>query len=284
MAWKGKDKVPGKFSDLLAPLNNAKIQQSNNPLYQVLSQIIKRSNDNIQNVDTTIQTLLGDINNIDLSIVSINGKIVLLSGLSLLTAEPITGVLLDNFPNARELLAGTGITFDDTVANERTINATAGAVLKATVSLTNTQIKALPSGAVDIVAAQGSGTRIFFVSGQIRTVFAAGAYTNVNVDAWGGFKIDTQDQSTHLTDSTGPPLTQVTNVFTNTWNSYVTFTPLQVLDLASYWGPVINLVGDVTLLDNKPLQFYIDNNGSGDFTGGNAANSMRIDVLYSVFP
>lgn len=125
MAWKGKRKVPGRFADLLDPLMREGLQQKQPVLFQVLSEIIKRSNE--VNQDSTIQLadIIGRLTLIDNSIVSIDGILSLLTDLGIVTSEPIIGVDLDNFPNFRELLPGTGITFDDTVDNERTINASA---------------------------------------------------------------------------------------------------------------------------------------------------------------
>jgi len=125
MAWKGKIKVPGRFADLLNPLMRDGLQQKNPILFQVLSEIIKRSNEVNQTTTVELADIIGRLTLIDNSIVGLSGIVELLADLGILTSEPLIGVDLDNFPNFRELIAGTGITFDDTIINERTINASA---------------------------------------------------------------------------------------------------------------------------------------------------------------
>lgn len=83
--------------------------QSKDPtLYQVIDKILdaitQLQNATSEEINTTIITVLTDIQN-----------------QSFLTATDETLKL----PNSRELLAGIGITFDDSIANERTVNAIA---------------------------------------------------------------------------------------------------------------------------------------------------------------
>ena len=163
MAWKGKDKTPGKFSDLLKPLMNANIQQSNNPLFQVLSQIIQRSNDEGVTVNQTIRETVGAISSIGDTVIIIRGNIDNFGTRAFLLAEPVPVDPSINtlvLPNARELLAGTGVTFDDTVPNERTIDVTAG-----------TGDVVGPSGATDgdIVLFDGATGKLIKDSGLLLT-------------------------------------------------------------------------------------------------------------------
>lgn len=98
--------VQPDFSSLVTSLDNSRAQLTNYSLYQTILFLI-------QNTQRARDLLVDDINTIDQKIDEI------LAG-TFLTVNLET----ENFPNSRQLLAGTGITFDDTVAGKRTIKAT----------------------------------------------------------------------------------------------------------------------------------------------------------------
>lgn len=102
MGFKPSNHQPD-FSKLLGFLNDSKLIQTNPALFQTIQEIIRR----IQQADNIFKDELADI----------------LDALkaSFLTATPESGRL----PNSRELVAGLGITFDDTQPHKRIINADA---------------------------------------------------------------------------------------------------------------------------------------------------------------
>jgi len=85
------------------------LQQTNQPLWQVINQLIDYLK--ASNIDLNQQ-------------ISGGGGGGGGGGLANQTYLTHTNASAD-LPNSRQLLAGTGITFDDSVANERTINASA---------------------------------------------------------------------------------------------------------------------------------------------------------------
>lgn len=91
---------------LKSTLQTSGLSQSNNALFQVINQLI----------DATKQLQVAQSELIDTNTVDI----VTLSEQEFLTSANDHLVL----PNSRNLLAGTNILFNDTVANERTISAT----------------------------------------------------------------------------------------------------------------------------------------------------------------
>ena len=102
-------KPPSKksdFSSLVVSLDASKIQQSNFSLYQTIFFLIQNA---IRDGKLTQQ----DID-------TINEDVSTIFAANFLTHADETL----NFPNSRNLLAGSGIAFDDTVAGERTISAT----------------------------------------------------------------------------------------------------------------------------------------------------------------
>ena len=97
---------PGQpdFSSLVTSLNNSKTQTSNYSLYQTILFLIKNTAksrdliiDDVATIDEQVSEILAS------SFLTINNETV-------------------DFPNSRQLLAGLGVTFDDTVAGRRTIN------------------------------------------------------------------------------------------------------------------------------------------------------------------
>ena len=88
---------------LQAQLLDSGLQQKDNPAYQVISQLIKA----VRRIQELINTDIASTNTV------IEDSTFLTD-----TDESV------NLPNSRELIAGAGITFDDSVANEKTINAT----------------------------------------------------------------------------------------------------------------------------------------------------------------
>jgi hypothetical protein len=100
--------VQPDFSPLFASLANSGYQTKNNALYQtifLLIQFVTRARDLI------IQT-----------IDQINEEISAIRAASVLTENDETLT----FPNSRRVLAGTGISFDDSIPNIRTISSTGG--------------------------------------------------------------------------------------------------------------------------------------------------------------
>ena len=101
MAFKAPPQQPD-FADLIVSLDNSKLQLTNNALYQTIFLLIQR-------ITRSRDLLLNQLEEGD----------ELLSNRTFLTAADEVAFL----PFSRELLAGKAVTFDDSVANERTVNA-----------------------------------------------------------------------------------------------------------------------------------------------------------------
>lgn len=114
---------------LLTILNTTNLQKSDNRLYQVLKNLIE----NLLKEEQTTTAIAAVISG-GTGITQLTGDVtagpgtgsvvatVLALASQVLSSADITAF----FPNSRELLAGTNITFDDTVPNERTISSTGG--------------------------------------------------------------------------------------------------------------------------------------------------------------
>lgn len=92
------------FSSLVVSLDNSKTQLSNYSLYQTILFLI-------QNTQKARDLLVADVD-------TINEQVSEILAASFLTVNDET----NDFVNSRQLKAGLGITFDDSVAGERTVN------------------------------------------------------------------------------------------------------------------------------------------------------------------
>lgn len=105
------------FGRLLATLNSSKIAASNNALYQTINNLIKTLQEIEGNLNRLAQ-VIEDLDELELNVEALDELVASLFGATFITSTDVSALLV----NSRELLAGTNVTFDDTVPNERTIN------------------------------------------------------------------------------------------------------------------------------------------------------------------
>lgn len=87
---------------LLSQLNQTQLSQKDNPLYQVIKQLIQRIRDLETALNTNISNLSDDLS--ESSFITVNNEIT-------------------NLPNSRQLIAGDNINLDESIIGELTINA-----------------------------------------------------------------------------------------------------------------------------------------------------------------
>jgi len=128
----------------------------------------------------------------------------------------------------------------------------------AEVSITNAQFVLIRATPITIVAAPGAGYMIEFIRGEVAFDYTA-AYTETtdNLELrWGAAGVSASE----LIECTG----------------FVTATADSMIPV----GPSASLVRAKAIVDNKAL--VLQNNGDGEFGGGNAANVIRVRVLYRI--
>jgi len=154
----------------------------------------------------------------------------------------------------------------------------------AQVTLTDAQIKALPTTAVTLITATGSGTFIKVISVVYASNFTAGAYTNLNatyVDL--SLFLDTYYASYGFVKdtTTTPPITSITDMFASASVKIYEMGQPSVVAFAGAPGYATNINMASSGALNQPLTVKADNSGS-NFTGGNSANTLKVTVLYLV--
>jgi len=184
-----------------------------------------------------------------------------------LTVNPLSGnqleVLADDtnsLTGAEKVLVVQGSTVKETTTQDI---ANLG-VLSATVTLTDAQIKALPTTPIEIVAAPGAN-KITLISSIILHLDWTADYTNIaGINVVGALSGTNNGYMGGLLESAG----DVSGLLANGQDSF------------AFLFPVSNSYIDNGLINDA---FYLKSlNNSGNYTGGNAANTLKVTVYYIV--
>lgn len=180
--------------------------------------------------------------------------------------------------------------FDDIKLGAKTLSQQ----LRYSVTLTNAQIKALPTTPIDIVPAPGAG-KIIWPKNTLLLFNYTAPYTNINgVSAlYGGmaglFNSTVVQNDSSLTAVSGrgfydasTGITLLSEFLAPGFDTAIMLNyPTSDSRGASNWdGPLTYIFGTGSAV-NQPLQLILNNSGSGDLTGGNAANTLMVVTEYT---
>lgn len=153
--------------------------------------------------------------------------------------------------------------------------------------LTDAQIKALPTTPVEIVAAPGVGHAILPITSFWIIDASEGAYTNISTDGayltlayTGGVEL-----CAYIANDSSLSVQDFENFFFSATKQIWTLTQGQ--GFLAFWGPGTGTGfsqaagNNATGVENKALNIR-GASGGGNLTGGNAANTLKVALLYTI--
>lgn len=156
-----------------------------------------------------------------------------------------------------------------------------------TVTLTDAQIKALPTTSVEIVPAPGSGKRLLYFNGIAILDTTAGVYGNVGQTA-------TSPNGNAAVIKMVTPNGAHLSVF-GVWGWLLEEATIGHIDLPAYVDGIDSVMNNpnvndswsdyATAYDDQPIHLASYNGAQtplGDYTNGNAANTLKVTVFYTV--
>lgn len=160
---------------------------------------------------------------------------------------------------------------------------------KSVTTLTNAQILALPTTPIELLAAPGAGLWYRVVAVSYSADCAAGAYTNIDA-AYADIRLGFTGGQDYVAgfvadDAASTPVDVDLTGLLGTANHRVAVSQayLSALLAGAADGYVRNwLATGIANLENLPLEIAANNSASGNFTGGNAANTLRVTTYYVI--
>lgn len=146
--------------------------------------------------------------------------------------------------------------------------------------LTDEDIKALPTTSFVLVPKPGPGFVNILVRAIATSNFSAGAYDNVDGSATIGIYYGDADGNASNRSVDGDPF------FADDSDSLLlNFTPATVTPNPNDPGSAIEELSITrSIAEDNDLRISVNNNGAGDFEGGDPANEMVVTLLYFKLP
>ena len=150
--------------------------------------------------------------------------------------------------------------------------------MTSTTELTDSQIKALPSTPITVIAAPGAGKGIIPISVMLSISPWIADYTNID----GACQLllsdapDNVEILSRLKETVG---NGISNLLAWGEASIATINQQALVSGGNLSG---NSGWNLADLENQSLAIQATNGGSGDFTGGNAGNKLKVTVTYII--
>ena len=146
------------------------------------------------------------------------------------------------------------------------------------VVLTNDQIKAMPTTPPTLAPSPGAGLLLVPLAIAVVGSFTAG-YTNIDPDAFlvVNYASTLDVWSNYVANDSTLGYTFVTDLFGSAQDVNWQFSPYTIAEPVVGWGNLIQ-PGSASAANNGLLLQW-NNNGAGDLTGGNSANTLTVTVM-----
>ena len=146
-----------------------------------------------------------------------------------------------------------------------------GALSLTRATLTDAQVKAVPTTPVTVIAAPGAGKAIMILTAWMRLDARGGAYTNLT-----GLEVQLNYGAAALAPASAAYVEASQGAFADASAAHV----LGSFDDQTE-GPQASWMAEIATVTNSPVTVFFSGT-TGNLTGGNAANSLTVDVLYHV--
>jgi hypothetical protein len=146
-------------------------------------------------------------------------------------------------------------------------------------TLTDAQIKALPTTPITLVAAPGAGMMLYPVMAFIDVKTTSGAYTNISDGAALTIEIGGYGNGQTIADDASLGLSALTDLIGVASRRFQPLGPAYEDILAAYG--TLTYSAPTASVENGAAALRMYNTG-GNLTGGHASNSMRVTLLYLV--